>query len=104
MIARYYAAAFAGRRRVSDNRAARVGVVGRNNVSWTSQDTSNFGFKRADVRAIAGRLVGDARVVNSARFTALIECGTGCHARVDRIAAGQRFHRLSWATIVGQGS
>src|ERR1044072_601531 len=100
MIARDRAAAFTGRFCITHNCAALVRIVRGDNVSGTLEDTWNFVFNCADVCAVTSRFVGDAGIIDCSWFAALIECRTCGYPRVDRIAAGLGFHRLSWTTIV----
>src|SRR2546426_4624725 len=102
MVTRNCATGCSRRSRVSDNRAALVGVIRHANVGWTSEAASWLEFKGADVGAVAGRSVGNARVIVRARLAALIKRGASRHARVDRGTAGCKRHRLGWAAIVRQ--
>ena len=57
MVTRDCAAARSRRGRVSDNRAALVGVIRHDNVAWTGETANRLEFKGAYVGAIAGRCI-----------------------------------------------
>ena len=102
MVTRDSAAAFSRGFRVIDNRPTQTGVIRHANVRWTSEAAKRLEFKGADVCAVAGRSIGDARVVVRARTTTLIKCSASRYSCVDGGAAGRKRHRLGWAAIVRQ--
>src|SRR2546423_10638371 len=96
------AAASAGRIVIFDHCAAASAVIQYSDIHWTAKAATGLALERANVCAVTGRGIGDRRVVERARLAALISCGAGCHGRVDRGAARQERHRLSWTTVISQ--
>ena len=102
MIARDGAATGSGRFAVVDDRPARTRIVRHANIAGTFEDTGNFGFVGADVRAVAASGICHSRIINGARHAALIKCGSSRDAGVNCGTPGCQGHRLSWAPITGQ--
>ena len=100
MVTRDCAAPRSGRRCVIYNRAALIGVIRHADVGWTGEAAVGLKFKGADVSAVAGESIRDTRVIERAWTAALIKGGASRHARIDRGAAWQQRHRLSWSTVV----
>lgn len=102
MVTRDGATTCPGRLGVIYDRTTLVRVVGSANVTWTREYARDFSLKSADVRAVTGRSIDDARIIESARHAALIKGSASSYPSINRLTARQKFHRLSWPPVVRQ--